>query len=416
MENYESEISSLDLEDESTHFLNSNSDRPSENNLEGILDEDAMDTRSELKFERDVETEEEKEKRKRIEAALGNQQTTLKTWEELAKSKCGLVGDDLRCAVWPLLLEVDPSTDERIPSLEELSVHPEYQQVVLDVNRSLKRFPPGIPYEQRLALQDQLTVLILRVIIKYPHLRYYQGYHDVAITFLLVVGEVVAFRIMEKLSINNLRECMEPTMEKTDYRLNYIYALLYNVDRDLYNFMDTAGVGTMFALPWYLTWFGHSLNQYKDVVRLYDYFLASPPLMPLYVATSLVVYRRSEIFAEDCDMASIHCRLSHIPDNVDFETILVKAEKYYKDYPPNKLEKLVKKRVERELAKHKKMRNIRGPVTIWGRLNNHVPAWMVFSRRSRLGLIFATATVLIAYLYYVKFGDVRMPFLSLLNT
>lgn len=49
-----------------------------------------------------------------------------------------------------------------------------YCQVVLDVNRSLKRFPPGIPYEQRVALQDQLTVLILRVIIMYPHLKYYQ--------------------------------------------------------------------------------------------------------------------------------------------------------------------------------------------------------------------------------------------------
>lgn len=46
--------------------------------------------------------------------------------------------------------------------------------MVLDVNRSLKRFPPGIPYEQRVALQDQLTVLILRVIMKYPHLKYYQ--------------------------------------------------------------------------------------------------------------------------------------------------------------------------------------------------------------------------------------------------
>lgn len=51
--------------------------------------------------------------------------------------------DDLRRKVWPLLLEVDPNQDEQIPSLEELSSHPEYQQVVLDVNRSLKRFPPG---------------------------------------------------------------------------------------------------------------------------------------------------------------------------------------------------------------------------------------------------------------------------------
>lgn len=69
-----------------------------------------------------------------------------------------------------------------------------------------------------------------------------------AITFLLVVGEVVAFRIMEKLSTENLRECMEPTMEKTDYRLNYIYALLSNVDRDLHNFIDRLGFLLVFKV------------------------------------------------------------------------------------------------------------------------------------------------------------------------
>lgn len=47
-------------------------------------------------------------------------------------------------------------------------------------------------------------------------------------------------------------------------------------------------------------------------------------------------------------MASIHCLLSQIPDNLDFESILISAMKYYKDYPPDKLEKLVKKRVDRE--------------------------------------------------------------------
>lgn len=59
-----------------------------------------------------------------------------------------------------------------------------------------------------------------------------------AITFLLVVGEAVAFRIMEKLSTNHLRECMEPTMEKTSYRLNYIYSILYHVDTELHDYME----------------------------------------------------------------------------------------------------------------------------------------------------------------------------------
>lgn len=69
-------------------------------------------------------------------------------------------------------------------------------------------------------------------------MRYYQGYHDVAITFLLVVGEAVAFRIMDRLSTDHLRECMEPTMERTSYRLNYMYPLLQKVDPPLYDFME----------------------------------------------------------------------------------------------------------------------------------------------------------------------------------
>lgn len=84
------------------------------------------------------------------------------------------MADDLRRKVWPRLVGINPDCVDPAPNLDDLKSHREYNQVILDVNRSLKRFPPGIPYEQRIALQDQLTVLILRVIIKYPHLRYYQ--------------------------------------------------------------------------------------------------------------------------------------------------------------------------------------------------------------------------------------------------
>lgn len=104
----------------------------------------------------------------------------------------------------------------------------------------------------------------------------------------------------------------------------------------------------MFALPWYLTWFGHSLNQYRDVVRLYDFFLATPPLMPLYVAAALVIHRCDEIFEVGCDMASIHCLLSQIPDNLPFENILKHAQKLYDKYPPKAVEKDVADRIRRE--------------------------------------------------------------------
>lgn len=79
-----------------------------------------------------------------------------------------------------------------------------------------------------------------------------------------------------------------------------------------YDSIHRSSVGTLFALPWYLTWFGHSLNSYRSVVRLYDYFLASPFLLPLYATVAIVLYREDDIFKEDCDMASLHCLLSQV--------------------------------------------------------------------------------------------------------
>jgi hypothetical protein len=37
------------------------------------------------------------------------------------------------------------------------------------------------------------------------------------------------------------------------------------------------------------------LPDYGDVVRLYDYFLAQPPLMPIYLAAAIVLYRKEDI-------------------------------------------------------------------------------------------------------------------------
>ncbi|XP_055641769.1 TBC1 domain family member 20 [Toxorhynchites rutilus septentrionalis] len=320
-----------------------------ENNVFGHSNNNRRaDEPTELSFEKFPENHEEKLKRIKIENALDDSTTTQDEWREFAKSEYGLINDDLRRKVWPLLVGVNPKKVDPAPSLEELNSHPEYNQVVLDVNRSLKRFPPGIPYEQRVALQDQLTVLILRVIMKYPHLKYYQGYHDVAITFLLVVGEEVAFHVMEILSTNHLVECMQETMEPTQKRLMFIYPLIRRENPALCTYLERSTVGTLFALPWYLTWFGHSLNSYRSVVRLYDYFLASDFLLPIYVTSAIVLYRQNEIFQEDCDMASLHCLLSQLPEDLPFEYLLKSAEELYRKYSPKSIEKDVENMIIQE--------------------------------------------------------------------
>ena len=197
--------------------------------------------------------------------------------------------------MWPRLLGINNMETETILSDEQLSQHHEYNQVVLDVNRSLKRFPPGIDEDDRPMLQEQLTRLIVRVLVSQPSLHYYQGYHDVAITFLLVVGEHIGYQIMEKLSVSHLKQFMTPSMENTMGLLQLMYPIIRKSSPDLHRHLVKSELGTIFALPWLITWFGHVLPNYCDVVRLYDFFLAGPPLMPVYLAAAIVLHREQEI-------------------------------------------------------------------------------------------------------------------------
>lgn len=62
-----------------------------------------------------------------------------------------------------------------------------------------------MPDEQREGLQEELIDIILRVLKRNPQLHYYQGYHDIVVTFLLVLGERLATALVEKLSTHHLR-------------------------------------------------------------------------------------------------------------------------------------------------------------------------------------------------------------------
>ncbi|CAH0405060.1 unnamed protein product [Chilo suppressalis] len=371
---------------------------------------DDISTPSELKFDEDFDFEDPEisEKRKEIERCIQNPDSVnLEKWQQFAKSKGGLISDDYRKVVWPLLVGVTQEEMTEPPSLDDLSTHGEYNQVVLDVNRSLKRFPPGIPYEQRVALQDQLTVLILRVIIKHPDLKYYQGYHDVAITLLLVCGDRASFPLLCRLSCGPrapLQPFMQTTMAPTQHLLNYMLPVIRRADPDVADCLEKAQVGTMFALPWYLTWFGHSLNRYSDVVRLYDYFLCAPPLFPVYVTAAIVLHRGGEVLRCDCDMAMLHCLLSRLPDDLPFEDILVTAEKLYLENDPEVLEPEVAalERREAEVRRLDEERMKRRQAAARNRRNPPARRWpsLLKALSSRRALL-ATATVLLGvYVYY----------------
>ncbi|XP_067217576.1 TBC1 domain family member 20 [Chanodichthys erythropterus] len=272
-----------------------------------------------------------------IHQALNSDPVDIETLRRAAVSEGGLLTDDIRRKVWPKLLSINVYSLPAKPSKDVREDHKDYRQVVLDVRRSMRRFPKGMRVDQREVLQEQLIDIILDVLRRNPQLHYYQGYHDMVVTFLLVVGERMTIAIMEKLSNHHLRDFMDPTMDNTKHILNYLMPILEQVDRELHDFMIRSEVGTIFALSWLITWYGYVLSDFRHVLRLYDFFLASHPLMAIYFAAVIVLYRQKEVKSSECDMASVHHLLSRMPQDLPYEELIGQAQSLFISCPPSLL-------------------------------------------------------------------------------
>ncbi|GAB1603207.1 TBC1 domain family member 20-like [Argonauta hians] len=280
----------------------------------------------------------EEKKESKLKEILSRQPSiSISSLQRLAIASGGLLSAQYRKICWPLLLGVDVDNIPPPPKLSVLKCHRDYEQVLLDVERSLSRFPPGMHEDKRLLLQDKLVVLILHVLVNHPELHYYQGYHDICVTILLTVGEDLAFAVVDKLSTSHLSDYMASTMDKTKVVMDYVFPILAKVNPKLEAYLQKAEVGTMFCISWIITWYGHVLKENHHIVRLYDFFIASHPLMPVYVAASIVLYRESELLRCPCDMASLHHTLSHLPKDLPFEQLIATACDIYLLYPPSQL-------------------------------------------------------------------------------
>ncbi|XP_030319044.1 TBC1 domain family member 20 isoform X2 [Calypte anna] len=255
-----------------------------------------------------------KKKRKlaKIYQALSSDPIDVATLRCMAIGEGGLLTDEIRCKVWPKLLSINTDDLPPLPGKELREDNKDFQQVLLDVRRSLRRFPPGMPDDQREGLQEDLIDIILHVLKRNPQLHYYQGYHDIVVTILLVVGDRLATALVEKLSTHHLRAFMNPTMDSTKHILNYLMPIIDQMNPEVHDFMQSAEVGTIFALSWLITWFGHVLSDLRHVVRLYDFFLACHPLMPIYFAAV-------------------------IPQDLPYETLISRAGDLFVQFPPSRL-------------------------------------------------------------------------------
>eukprot|EP00033_Pygsuia_biforma_P001717 GCRY01001923.1.p1 GENE.GCRY01001923.1~~GCRY01001923.1.p1 ORF type:complete len:356 (+),score=44.10 GCRY01001923.1:118-1185(+) len=250
----------------------------------------------------------------------------------LALTGSGFVTDSLRSEAWPTVLGIDP---QQITDFDNYDHHDE-NQVEKDVERSLWKFTPSLKHAARCAKRRSLARIIHGILADNPDLSYFQGFHDICTVFLLVCGERVGGAVAERVALNHIRGSMLPTFECLLSVLSLLYTLIAHVDSELAAFLENSQVQPYFALSWMLTWFAHDVCSLSEASRLFDLFLVTHPLMPLYVAASLVLAHRTEVYARpEDDAAHLHSFLRALPESeLSLGPLIHRARQLFQDCSP----------------------------------------------------------------------------------
>ena len=199
--------------------------------------------------------------------------------------------------------------------------------------------------QRRLANLINLTLKQSYPFLQGTHkLRYYQGYHDVACIVLSTLGgsRPVSVRslsspppsdmesmaasmgldlpaaVLLQLSQSHLADCMRANFLplQTTLRLT-LMPLLAVVDPAVHAHLFECEMEPFFALSWIITWFSHDIRDTELVKRLFDAFLVSSPLLPIYMSVAMMAHsvNRQEILRTECEFALLHQTLQGLPRN-----------------------------------------------------------------------------------------------------
>ncbi|KAI9271102.1 rab-GTPase-TBC domain-containing protein [Helicostylum pulchrum] len=271
----------------------------------------------------------------------------------------GFLSDAIRRRVWPFLLHC---TDPEIQNTMEGSLevpHKDEEQVKLDVVRSFNSFPKNLSAEDKQKLEGQLSRVITHVLRAYPSLHYYQGFHDICSVIILLFGEKFACKLMEPIALFFKRypfflyinssyffffnislnfffffstDEMYTTMEPVLKQLTILDTIIQLEDIQVFDFITEAGVLPYYCLSWVITWCSHDLDDLEKITRLFDFFLSSNPFMAIYFSAAVVLSRKDELLALECEMSTVHSFLTKLPKDLDVDFLCQQAcelqEKY----------------------------------------------------------------------------------------
>lgn len=180
----------------------------------------------------------------------------------------------------------------------------------------------------------ELQSLINEVLRRHPYLCYFQGFHDVCQVFMLVLEPAYRAKLVARLSVLRIRDFMLPSLGPTTAQLRLLPDILAQADGPLR--LHIATIEPFFALAGTLTMYAHNIETYRDIVRLFDVFLAREPVFSIYVFARIVMDRRKEILEiDEPDMLQVV--LAKVPPQMDLDALIASSIELFETVPPESL-------------------------------------------------------------------------------
>eukprot|EP00210_Caulerpa_lentillifera_P005148 g4920.t1 len=275
-----------------------------------------------------------------VEELLSQRKVDVRALRKISAVR-GLVTAQLRKRVWPLLLDVDLTENVTFEQYHTLGRQSnDFRSIIsVDVHRSLFHYyDESEEFEKR--QQHYKLERLLNAVICYHEgeVHYYQGLHDIASVLLLTLGEASAFKVLCKLSNNRLRDCTRSTLEPVAELLNLQVPILKRLDPVLGKHVERMDIPCYFAISWFITWFSHDVPHFHEACRLFDFFLASHPMMPLYIGAAGMQAAKTDLLKLS-EMSEMHNALVNLKVNCYSTTdeVILKAISLYHHHPPRKI-------------------------------------------------------------------------------
>lgn len=154
--------------------------------------------------------------------------------------------------------------------------------------------------------------------------------------FLLVLGPQDAPAAVARLSLLRIRDFMLSSLDPAIAHLHLLHPIIHSADPVLYDHLPKSQPS--FALAGTITMFAHNIQDYGDIARLFDFFLARNTVMPIYFFAAVVLSRREEMLEiEKEDVDIMHVVLGKLPQPFDVEFHIARALELHERLPPDSL-------------------------------------------------------------------------------